>query len=66
MGNESIKEVKYDIKVHSVIAERWSHILSKGLENDIKKELIESYPAPDNLKTLKEPSLNLEIIASLN
>lgn len=49
--------------IDEVLAQRWSKILRKGLEDNDREKLIKEYAAPENCKFLKAPSLNEEVAA---
>nr|CAI5825170.1 unnamed protein product [Callosobruchus analis] len=68
--NEEIKKLLEDDfkapsttgpELHAEIVDRWSSVLSEGLDKDIRKSLIGKYPFRKSCPLLKAPLLNQEI-----
>lgn len=55
----------YGEKIHQDLAHRWLPILKKGLNKEIKDNLIKDFLIPENCKLLRAPSLNPEIAAAV-
>lgn len=52
-------------KLHPAVLTRWAHILSNGLDKEVKSELTKKYVIPSNCLGLRAPTLNPEIKAAL-
>lgn len=53
------------VTLHEEIVVRWTSYLQKGLDKDIKKNLIEKYPKVTNCDALEPPRLNAELSSCL-
>jgi hypothetical protein len=65
LGFEPTQKESPGPPIHSAIKPRWMDILSSGLSDDIKAELVKKYVLPANLPILKPPLLNPEVKAAL-
>lgn len=66
LGEEPVQEEKFGENVHKDIANRWADILVNGLKDETKKEILNIYSVPYNLKLIQAPKLNPEIRAAVN
>uniref|UniRef100_A0A6V7LMT9 Uncharacterized protein n=1 Tax=Bracon brevicornis TaxID=1563983 RepID=A0A6V7LMT9_9HYME len=66
LGEVPSKDAPLGPDIHVALAERWKKVLSEGLNEDIRKELIAKYPLPANCTTVKAPTLNAEIKPASN
>lgn len=66
LGEDPSSNKTGKVNLHPAIVSRWKHILSKGGEKQTKAEIMEKYPIPSNLQTLKAPLLNPEVVPLLN
>ncbi|XP_047030584.1 uncharacterized protein LOC124637887 [Helicoverpa zea] len=66
LGEDPSNLKEYGEHLHKDLASRWSHIVTNGLNKEIKQELLKKYLTPENCKNLKAPKLNLEVKAALN
>ncbi|KAJ8943783.1 hypothetical protein NQ314_009650 [Rhamnusium bicolor] len=62
LGDDPLAKKGNVFDLHTAVSTRWLHILSVGLDGKVKQELIEKYPSPSNLKELKAPLLNPEVL----
>lgn len=66
LGGDPIKEDAKGPSLFIAVAEMWSKILGSGLSKEVKQELINKYPAPENCPLLKAPLLNPEVKSAMN
>lgn len=62
LGEDPLAKNDKVFELHKAVSTRWENILNVGLDNKIKQELMEKYPSPSNLKELKAPILNQEVL----
>lgn len=65
LGVEPSNSTKNELELHPMLAKKWNNYISKGVEPNLKKELIEKYPLEGNCK-LAAPKLNPELVSMLN
>ncbi|XP_049878842.1 uncharacterized protein LOC126375798 [Pectinophora gossypiella] len=65
LGEDPIDKSEYGEEIHKELASRLEHIATKGLNKDIRKELLEKYLVPRNCTYIAAPQLNPEIKAAL-
>ena len=53
-------------KIHSTLVDRWTKILQKGLEKELRQELLKKYPPNENCVMMKAPALNPEVKPALS
>lgn len=66
LGKAPCDPQKFGEDVHGDIASRWSVFLTKGIDREDKKALLESYPFTNNCRPLQAPKLNSEVTSILN
>ncbi|RVE43203.1 hypothetical protein evm_012152 [Chilo suppressalis] len=66
LGDESVSDERFGPVIHKEIAKRWSEILTNGLKEDIRKDILKSFVIPENMKFAQPPDLNPEIRAAIN
>lgn len=60
MGEDPTDNNPLSFELHSVISQRWGHILANGLKPDVKNEILARHPTLTNMK-LNAPLLNPEV-----
>lgn len=65
LGDAPPETPTYGQKIHPDLAQRWLPILRKGLEKEVKENLVKEFTIPDNCKLLRAPSLNPEVSAAI-
>lgn len=51
---------------HLALSSRWNHIITNGLESEVKKNLLASYSPPQNCTNLSAPLINPELSSALS
>ena len=62
MPNKSVEPQSID----SQISTRWTDIVSLGLQNELRGDLLRNYPTPTNCSMLNVPKLNPEVEVTLS
>lgn len=75
LDEETLKLLGYDVvvpkkpnagEIHQNIVEIWNHILSSGLSQEQRTELINKYPPFSNCLGMQVPKLNVEVKKSIS
>lgn len=66
LGESAHTEKEYGLDVHPELVKRVEGIITQGLKQDFKKELLKKYLIPANSKLLDAPKLNRELEGLLN
>lgn len=66
LGKNPCDPQKFGEDVHEDIANRWAGFLTKGIDREAKKDLLQDYPIINNCKSLQAPKLNSEVSSCLN
>lgn len=53
LGDAPPETPTYGQKIHPDLAQRWLPILRKGLEKEVKENLVKEFTIPDNLQVIK-------------
>lgn len=66
IGEDPAQLATQEVCLHAAIIPRWAHILTNGLNREVKDNLIQQYPPPSACKNLKAPLLNPEVVSTMS
>lgn len=66
LGDVPTSPTLFSNPIQPNIAERWSHVLASGLDEEACKQLGNKYPTPENCRLIKPPSINQEVRMALS
>ncbi|XP_028157575.1 uncharacterized protein LOC114350832 isoform X1 [Ostrinia furnacalis] len=65
LGDAPKAEATLGPAIHKDVANRWQEILAKGLQKDVKDQIMQQYSVPNNCDLLVAPTLNPEVKAAI-
>ncbi|KAJ8909299.1 hypothetical protein NQ315_011258 [Exocentrus adspersus] len=65
LGEDKTIEISFAAPLHPDVASRWTYILSSGLEEQSRDNLMEKYLSPENCPLLNAPTVNPEVKAAV-
>ncbi|KAJ8913473.1 hypothetical protein NQ315_013853 [Exocentrus adspersus] len=65
LGEDKTIEKSFAAPLHPDVASRWTYILSSGLEEQSRDNLMEKYLSPENCPLLNAPTVNPEVKAAV-